>query len=109
MGTQSLSRTTTDPLAAEDSDALTETARQAMVHLRALMSSALPDSSSEPDPITDVITTRRLIAEAWTTHRWETRPTRKPSFSGHRQQAAGDARHAGPKPRTETQASQNRL
>lgn len=81
MGTQSLSRTTTDPLAAEDSDALTETARQAMVHLRALMSSALPDSSSEPDPITDVITTRRLIAEAWTTHRWETRPTRKPSLA----------------------------
>lgn len=25
-----------------------------------------------------IITTRRLIAEAWTTHRWETRPTRKP-------------------------------
>lgn len=57
VGTQSLSRTTTDPLAAEDSDALTETARQAMVHLRALMSSTLPDSSSEPDPIADVITT----------------------------------------------------
>jgi hypothetical protein len=25
-----------------------------------------------------IITTRRLIRQAWTTHRWNTRPTRRP-------------------------------
>lgn len=57
VGTQSLSRTTTDPLAAEDSQALTDTARQAMVHLRALMASALPDQQGEPEPLREVIAT----------------------------------------------------
>lgn len=63
VGTQALTRTTTDPLAAEDSRALTETARQAMVHLRALMSSALPDQSGRPDPVGEVVATcQKMLA-----------------------------------------------
>lgn len=57
VASQSLTRTTTDPQAAEDARALTDTARDAMVHLRALMSSALPDQSTQPEPLAQVIAT----------------------------------------------------
>ena len=57
VASQSLTRTTTDPQAAEDARALTDTARDAMVHLRALMSSTLPDQSTQPEPLAQVIAT----------------------------------------------------
>lgn len=57
VASQSLTRTTTDPQAAEDAHALTDTARDAMVHLRALMSSTLPDQSTQPEPLAQVIAT----------------------------------------------------
>ncbi|MCI1788214.1 MAG: hypothetical protein LKI58_09130 [Actinomyces sp.] len=63
VASQSLTRTTTDPQAAEDSRALTSTARDAMVHLRALMSSTLPDQSSQPEPLTQVIATCQTMLQ----------------------------------------------